>query len=40
MELRIGLDVHEDHPVLRILASPEGIGPTIRISHGNGEFDF
>ena len=40
MELRIGLGVHEDHLVLRILASPEGMGPTIRISHGNGEFDF
>ena len=37
MELRIGLDVHEDYPVLPILASPGGMGPTTRISHSNGE---
>jgi hypothetical protein len=33
----IGLDVHKDYSVFRILESPGGIDPAIRISHSNGE---
>ena len=33
----IGLDVHKDYSVFRILESPGGMGPVIRISHSNGE---
>jgi hypothetical protein len=33
----IGLDVHKDYSVFRIFESPGGIGPAIRVSHGNGE---